>query len=165
MNWCVGSGKIVSWLLYQASTLLLHTVCFCWLCEVYVAVRINSRLTAHDVELMLCSSQLMCMLVTVVMCMLVTVQTHEGNQAVQQERETWQRENATLRAELEQFKRGGLVAASSPVSVVGRSSPLDQHVKSASPNSDDDDLEMSMIKVWQREGNIVLVIYNICTQL
>lgn len=62
---------------------------------------------------------------------------------MQQEREAWQREKTALHAELEQLKRSHTLGSPS----VGRNSPLDQHAKSSSPTSDDDDLEISMIKV------------------
>lgn len=95
-----------------------------------------------------------------VLYVIIAVQSQDTDQVMQQEREAWKRENATLCAELEQLKGRGL---SSPVGIVGRDSPLEQHAKSSSPTSDDEDLEMSMIKVLIKGelGQLLLVFISL----
>lgn len=67
------------------------------------------------------------------------VQSHDTNQAMQQERELWQQEKAALLRELEQLRRD--VSSATPSR--GTTSPP----KSPSPIEEDPDLEISMTKV------------------
>jgi len=81
------------------------------------------------------------------------VQSQDTSQAVQEERNRWQAEKLKLVTELEDYRRGVAVpgrgtvyhppTSSSNVS----SSPPDHFHKSPSPGSDDENLELSMIKV------------------
>lgn len=58
---------------------------------------------------------------------------------MQEERERWQKEKASLCAEVEQLRKGTEGA--------GLTSPLEQRVKSPSPDDEEESLERSMIKV------------------
>lgn len=70
---------------------------------------------------------------------------------MQQERERWQTENASLRSELEQLKRGGMVRSPHPPSMV-TTPPGGQQIRTPSPESEDANLERLMIKVERGEG-------------
>ena len=86
----------------------------------------------------------------------LTVQSQDTNQAVQQERDRWIAERKRLMAELEEVRKG-VVTPGQGVVTPGQgdiyqpnsmaSSPPDRYNKSPSPVSEDENLELSMIKV------------------